>query len=82
MNAQRTVRRGAVLLLGLLALSGCGRSKEERATDDYTEAIRLNPRHAKGYINRGVAYANEPQFNKPITDYTQAIRRDTTFALP
>ncbi len=101
---RRTVGRGAVLLLGLLASSGCGPSKEEQAIDaykrgnayaekgefdkaiaDYTEAIRLNPKFAKAYVDRGIAYVDrgfdyvnkvkvEGEIDKAIADLTEAIR--------
>ena len=59
MNTQRTVRCALVLLLGLLAISGCGRSNEEQAIAAY---------------NRGISYIEKGEFDKAIADYTEAIR--------
>ena len=73
---------GAILLLGLLALSGCGPSEEEhdKAIADYTEAIRLNPKDADAYYNRGLAYWNKGKFDKAIAEYTEAIRLNPKLA--
>jgi hypothetical protein len=38
---------------------------------DYNEAIRLDPKYAADYINRGVAYADQRKFDKAISDTTR-----------
>ncbi len=51
----------------------------ENAIADYTEAIRLNPRHAMAYFNRGIAYFRERQFNLAAADFKQSqqLSKDT-----
>ena len=48
----------------------------DKAIADYTEAIRLDPKYAEAYSNRGVAYASKGDYDKAIADYTEAIRLD------
>src|SRR5262249_35911639 len=46
----------------------------DKAIGDYTEAIRLNPKHATAYYNRGLAYTAKKEHDKVIQDFTEAIR--------
>jgi len=46
----------------------------DRAIQDYDQAIRLNPKHANTFYNRGVAYRSKGQYDRAIADYDQAIR--------
>ena len=46
----------------------------DRAIDDYTQAIQLNPNDAYAYKNRGLAYNDKGDFDRTIEDYTQAIQ--------
>ncbi|MCX7429197.1 MAG: tetratricopeptide repeat protein [Planctomycetia bacterium] len=48
----------------------------DEAIADFTEAIRLDPEHAKTYCVRGVAYARKGDYDQAIADYTEAIRLD------
>ncbi|MFQ5924663.1 MAG: tetratricopeptide repeat protein, partial [Dehalococcoidia bacterium] len=48
----------------------------ERAIEDLDEAIRLDPRVAMSYGNRGFAYYNLGEFERAIEDYDEAIRLD------
>jgi tetratricopeptide (TPR) repeat protein len=41
---------------------------------DYTEAIRLNPKSAWSYNNRGLLYSNRLEFDKAVEDFSTAIR--------
>ena len=41
---------------------------------DYTEAVRLNPKDATAYRNRGVSYEKKGDYDKSISDYSEAIR--------
>ena len=45
-----------------------------------TEAIRIDPKGAKAYNNRGIAYASKGDYDRAITDLTEAIRLAPTFA--
>jgi tetratricopeptide (TPR) repeat protein len=51
------------------------------AIADYTEAIRLNPKFAAAYGDRGAAYAAKGDLDKAIADATEAIRLDPRFAV-
>ncbi len=44
---------------------------------DYSEAIRLNPRDAITYRNRGRAYLERHRYPQAIKDLSQAIRLDS-----
>src|SRR5271165_4018575 len=48
----------------------------DKAINDYTEAIRLDPNDAKAYHNRGRAYHYTKHYDKALSDYTEAIRLD------
>ena len=61
----------------------------DKAIADYTEAIRLDPKNAEAYCNRGHAYEEKGDYDKAIADCTEAIRLDpkvpgriTTEAVP
>jgi tetratricopeptide (TPR) repeat protein len=45
-----------------------------RAINDYTEGIRLNPNDAEAYAYRGTAYSYLGDSDSAIDDFTQAIR--------
>jgi tetratricopeptide (TPR) repeat protein len=48
----------------------------DKAIEDYSEAIRINPEHATAYNNRGVAWSWKGEYDKAIVDCTEAIRLD------
>ena len=48
----------------------------DKAIADCNDAIRLNPKDAKAYRNRGDAYEDKGDFDKAIADLTEAIRLD------
>ena len=48
----------------------------DRAIDDLTEAIRLDPKRATAYLNRGAAYNGLGQYEQAIEDLSQAIELD------
>lgn len=54
---------------------------KDRAITDYTEAIRLDPKDATFYINRGAAYESKRQYDRAIADYNKAILLDPQNAL-
>lgn len=52
------------------------------AIHDFTEAIRLDPKHSKAYNQRGFAYQNLGNLDQAVFDYTVAIKIDPRFAEP
>ena len=46
----------------------------DRAIADYSEAIRLDPKYALAYNNRGFAYFGKKDYDRAIADYNEAIR--------
>jgi tetratricopeptide (TPR) repeat protein len=52
----------------------------DRAIDDFTAAIRLNPNRSDTYIHRGLAWAKKRDFNRAIADFSDAIPRDPSGA--
>ena len=56
-------------------------SKYDQAIIDYSAAIKLDPKNAIAYNNRGVAYADKGDFNRAKTDYNQAIKLDPNYAI-
>ncbi len=53
----------------------------DRAIADYTQAIKLDPKHAYAYYNRGVAYKNLGQTNRAIQEYRRALELDPDLQL-
>ena len=45
----------------------------DKAISCYTEAIRIDPKDAKIYTNRGLAYKGKGDHDKAMADYTEAI---------
>jgi tetratricopeptide (TPR) repeat protein len=52
----------------------------ERAIEDYSRAMELNPKCATAYTNRGVTYAKLKQHEKAIGDYNKAIEMNPEYA--
>jgi Flp pilus assembly protein TadD len=46
--------------------------QHERAIEDYDEAIRLDPKDAYAYNNRGLAYRNQGQQELADRDFAKA----------
>ena len=56
------------------------RGDYDRAIADYTEVLRLQPKAATAYNNRGLAYYQKREYDRAVADYTEAIRIDAKFA--
>jgi tetratricopeptide (TPR) repeat protein len=54
------------------------KGEQDKAIADCAEAIRLDPKLAEAYYNRGFSYAEKGEYNKAIADYTEAIQLDPT----
>ncbi len=52
----------------------------ESAIADYSEAIRLDPKHAPYYLARGNAQEKKGDYESAIADYSKAIRLDPKHA--
>src|SRR5207248_8403457 len=50
--------------------------QHKRAIEDYDEAIRLDPKNADAYNNRGAVYKRLGQNKSAIESYTQALEAD------
>ena len=48
----------------------------DKAINDYTEAIRLNPMNATAYYHRGLLYEEKGNLGQAKKDYDDAIRLD------
>ena len=46
----------------------------DKAIADYTEAIRLNPKHADAHYGRGTAYRRKGAYGEAIRDFTETVR--------
>ena len=52
----------------------------DRAIKDYSQAIRLNPKDAFAFNNRGIEYSNKDEFDRAIKDHNEAIRLKPDYA--
>ncbi|MBN1383606.1 MAG: tetratricopeptide repeat protein [Elusimicrobia bacterium] len=52
----------------------------DKAIEYYTKAIKINPKYAEAYNNRGIAYYNKGLYGKAIEDTTMAIQINPKYA--
>ena len=52
----------------------------DRAIRDFDEAIRLDPKYARAYAERGYAWLAKGNYDQALKDYDQAIRLDPAMA--
>ena len=48
-------------------------NQDQKAIEDLTEAIRIDPKFAKAYYNRAYIYNELGEYQKSIEDYTEVI---------
>jgi tetratricopeptide (TPR) repeat protein len=48
----------------------------DQAIDNYSKAIKINPKFAKAYNNRGIAYTWKKKYDLAIADFSKAIELD------
>jgi rhomboid protease GluP len=82
--AVATIASGSALLL-MPVIPGMDQvttilSSRDDPFADYNEAIRLDPKNAEAYYNRGNSYLKKGDWNKAIADFTEAIRLNPKFA--
>ena len=61
-----------IIIAGLPTLN---RDKIDRAIEDWSTAINLDPNYALAYNNRGTAYFSKGKINRAIENYSKS---DTT----
>lgn len=57
------------------------KKRYDQAIQDYTKALKLNPRDIWCYNRRGVVYKKKGQYNRAVEDYTRAIKLDSNSAV-
>jgi tetratricopeptide (TPR) repeat protein len=55
--------------------------ESDKAIEDCSQAIRLNPNDATAFSSCGVAYQFKGQFDRAIEDYDRSIRIDPDYAM-
>ena len=53
-----------------------GKGQYDRASADYSSALRLDPLHIAGYLNRAATYRLRGQSEMALVDLSQALRLD------
>ena len=57
-----------------------GSGQDWKAIEEYDEALRLDPKFALAYIERGIAYGNLDESKRAIQDFDEAIRLEPQYA--
>jgi len=52
----------------------------DEAIKAFDEAIRLDPNHARAWINKGIAFGEQDKYNEAIKAFEEAIRLDPNYA--
>jgi tetratricopeptide (TPR) repeat protein len=50
------------------------KDQQDRAIEDFNQAIQLEPDYEGAFSNRANAYASRGQFDRAMADYSEAIR--------
>jgi len=53
----------------------------QNAINDYTKAIKIDPKNSEAYNNRGVVYTKSNQYENAIMDHTKAVEIDSKNAV-
>ena len=72
LQAKEALQAGHIQLL---------RGQLDMAIAGYSDAIRLNPRFADAYNNRGIAYEKKGEIDRALKDYNEAIEIDPNLAV-
>ncbi len=51
----------------------------DKAIEDYSQAIQINPKLAEAHNSRGIAYEKKGGYDKAIEDYSQAIQINSKY---
>jgi tetratricopeptide (TPR) repeat protein len=51
-----------------------GLNEQDKAIDDFSNAINLDEKNPEFYLNRGLAYGNERQYERALEDFSAAIK--------
>jgi tetratricopeptide (TPR) repeat protein len=73
--------RGLVAVFNARGNARLGNRDFDRAIEDYSEAIRLDPNFAVAFNNRGVGYQRKNQYDRAIENYDEAIRLNPQYVL-
>jgi len=76
-NVTKTPNLSIALMNRGLAYADLG--QWEKAIDDYSRVLEIDPTYVETYDNRGVAYCNLNQWEKAIDDFSKAIKIDSNF---
>ena len=70
-----------MILFGLcIATESVAADENNDAIKKYTEMVRKNPKDAKAYYSRAVAWHYKQEFDSALRDYAEAIRLNPRFA--
>jgi hypothetical protein len=72
-NPQHTGSERSSYSSGLLNMQ---EGRYERAINDFSKVIMINPNNTKAYYNRGVCYMKIEECEKAISDFTEVINRE------
>lgn len=64
----------------LLGVVYVDKGEFDKAIEEFSKAIRLDPNLAKAYSNRGMAYLRKREFDKAIEEFNKAIERRWDYA--
>src|SRR4030067_699181 len=63
----------SILLFLPLSCATNIQSKHDKAIEDYSKSIDMNPNNAEAYGNRGLIYYKKGQYDRAIEDFNKAI---------